>query len=404
MWKCTKGAASGRVMETHVVRRPVKGGPARHPPALRLWRCTKGGAPSTVGRRGRAQIFRRRPNLMGGPGVLRTPGRRPPHRNGGARRLSGYAAKSRSDAPTGGAQASPFPCFRPPYRRPMQKGWGLALPPYSHERTTIIREVVEKKAAKLSRQVSCTATPARPIKRKCSAGGAGGCGDSRGARGAGGPVRPILATCAAGEGAGTPAKCPPPGRSRLATSQNKRRGSTGERRSVPGFRAGGEQGTHEERQRKPHEPGRRASTHPLPGGGGTAPAARRDREEGAGPPRPPAGAEKRGAGPPRPGGASTHPPPGGGGTASAARRGREEGGRPTPTGQWGFNPPAARRWQNRPGRPPGQRRGGRPAATGRCFNPPPTGQGASIHPPPRRGRRNNPRPAYASGAKRSVER
>ena len=100
-----------------------------------------------------------------------------------------------------------------------------------------------------------------------------------------------------GGGAGTPAKCPPPGRPRLTTSQNKRRGSTGERRSVPGFRAGGEQGTqqgtHEERQRKPHEPG-----------------------------------------------------------------------------QAGLNPPAARQWRNRPGRPPGQRRGSRSAPTGRCFNPP----------------------------------
>src|SRR5699024_7156655 len=76
----------------------------------------------------------------GGPGVLRTPGRRPPHRNGGT-----------------------FGSF-------------------SHERTTIIRYVVEKKAAELSRQVSCKNTPARPIKRK--------------------------STCAARRGAGFPAKCP----------------------------------------------------------------------------------------------------------------------------------------------------------------------------------------------------
>ena len=193
----------------HVVRRLVKGGPARHPPALRLWRCTKGGAPSTVGHRGRAQIFRRRPNLMGGPGVLWTPGRRPPHRNGGARRLSGYAAKSRSDAPTGGAraQASPLPCFRPPYRRPMQKGWGLALPLYSHERTTIIREVGKKMAAKLSRQVSCTATPARPIKRKCSAGGAGGCGDSRKVTAPGRPASRFWQRRRWGGGRGCPRSC-----------------------------------------------------------------------------------------------------------------------------------------------------------------------------------------------------
>ena len=143
---------------------------------------------------------------MGGPGVLRTPGRRPPHRNGGARRLSGYAAKSRSDAPTGGAQASPFPCFRPPFRRPMQKGWGLAVSPHSHERTTINREDVKKKAAKLSRQVSCTATPARANKEKNSVSGAAGRGVSRRLGGAGKPARPILAAWAEGRGAGVPAR------------------------------------------------------------------------------------------------------------------------------------------------------------------------------------------------------
>ena len=167
------GAATAnvKVMEMHQGRRPVYGGAPR------------------IGRKEMAaQRYR-----AGGPGVLRTPDRRPPHRNGGARRLSGYAAKSRSDAPTGGAQASPFPCFRPPYRRPMQKGWGLALPPYGHERTTIIREVVKKKAAKLSRQVSCKANTARANKEKSNVRGGGGCGDSRVARGAVRPVRPILA-------------------------------------------------------------------------------------------------------------------------------------------------------------------------------------------------------------------
>ena len=117
-------AAGVRDTEKSVVRRPVYGGPAR----MLVKNAPQG-------------------NLAGGPGVLRTPGRRPPHRNGGARRLSGYAAKSRSDAPTGGAQASPFLCFRPPFRRPMQKGWGFALSPHSHERTTIIRYVVKKMAA-----------------------------------------------------------------------------------------------------------------------------------------------------------------------------------------------------------------------------------------------------------------
>ena len=167
------GAAPARVkvMEMHQGRRPVYGGaPRQEPTGMAAQR-----------------------NLTGGPGVLRTPGRRPPHRNGGARRLSGYAAKSRSDAPTGGAQASPFPCFWPPYRRPMQKGWGLALSPYGHERTTIIRYVVQKMAAKLSRQLTYKANSARANKEKSNVSGTGGCGDSRGARGAGRLVRPILA-------------------------------------------------------------------------------------------------------------------------------------------------------------------------------------------------------------------
>ena len=86
----------------HVVRRPVYGGPARQEPT--------------------GMAAQR--NLAGGPGVLRTPGRRPPHRNGGT-----------------------FGSF-------------------SHERTTIIRYVVQKMAAKSSRQVSCTATPAKANKEK----------------------------------------------------------------------------------------------------------------------------------------------------------------------------------------------------------------------------------------------
>ena len=101
-------AARVRVMETHLVRRPVYGGPARQ------------GLTGMAAQR----------NLTGGPGVLRTPGRRPPHRNGGT-----------------------FGSF-------------------SHERTTIIREVGKKMAAELSRQVSCKATPARANREKINARGA----------------------------------------------------------------------------------------------------------------------------------------------------------------------------------------------------------------------------------------
>ena len=151
--------------------------------------------PSRVGRRrccwkSAAQRYR-----AGGPGVQRTPGRRPPHRNGGT-----------------------FGSF-------------------SHERTTIIRYVVQKMAAKLSRQLTYKANSAKANKEKSSVSGTGGCGVSRGVSNAGkpasrfgsvsgwarrevtrglggagrsaGPIKKKSA-CAAGEGAGTPAKCPPP--------------------------------------------------------------------------------------------------------------------------------------------------------------------------------------------------
>ena len=76
--------AGVKAMEMHAMRRPVYGGPAR------------------IGRKKMAaQRYR-----AGGPGVLWTPGRRPPHRNGG--------------------------------------NFGS----FGHERTTIIREVVKKMAAK----------------------------------------------------------------------------------------------------------------------------------------------------------------------------------------------------------------------------------------------------------------
>ena len=95
-------------METHLVRRPVYGGPGR------------------IGLIGMAT----QGNLAGGPGVLRTPGRRPPHRNGGT-----------------------FGSF-------------------GHERTTINREDVKKTATKLSWQVSCKANSAKANKEKSNARGA----------------------------------------------------------------------------------------------------------------------------------------------------------------------------------------------------------------------------------------
>ena len=81
-------------MEMYVVRRPVYGGPAR-------------------------MLLKKR--------RARTPGRRPPHRNGGARRLSGYAAKSRSDAPTGGALSEPVPLFPAAAQAANAKGLGPCL-------------------------------------------------------------------------------------------------------------------------------------------------------------------------------------------------------------------------------------------------------------------------------------
>ena len=84
-------------METHLVRRPVKGGPARQ---------------ELTGMA--AQRFR-----VGGPGVPWTPGRRPPHRNGGT-----------------------FGSF-------------------GHERTTMNREDFKKKATNPTRQLTYKETPAK---------------------------------------------------------------------------------------------------------------------------------------------------------------------------------------------------------------------------------------------------
>ena len=97
--------AGVKVLEKNLVRRPVKGGPARI-------------------RRKEMAAQRHR---VGGPGVHWTPGRRPPHRNGGARRLSGYAAKSRSDAPTGGALSEPIPLFPAAVQAAIAKGLGPCL-------------------------------------------------------------------------------------------------------------------------------------------------------------------------------------------------------------------------------------------------------------------------------------
>ena len=50
-----RGAAGVRVMETHLVRRPVKGGPARHPPKIAskaiLWGVQGSRGPLVGGRR-----------------------------------------------------------------------------------------------------------------------------------------------------------------------------------------------------------------------------------------------------------------------------------------------------------------------------------------------------------------
>ena len=223
----------------------------------------------------------------------------------------------------------------------------------------------------VARKVGSAVTPARANKEKSNVSGGEGAGIPAGQEVPADPSGQFWQRARRSGGAGTPAKCPPPGRSRLTTSQNKRRGSAGERRSVPGFRAGEEQGTHNKEHTK-----RDKENHMSRAGG---PQATRRRAV-AGPSRPPAGAEKR----------------------APARRDRA-----------GLNPPAARRWRNCPGRPPGQRRGGRPAPTGRCFNQPTAGRwrnrpgrpaaagGTTPAPltlPGRRGRwRGNARPGRAAG-------
>ena len=96
---------------------------------------------------------RRQRNDTGGPGVPRTPGRRPPHRNGGT-----------------------FGSF-------------------SYERTTIIREVGKKMATKPTRQLTNKATPARPIKKKAAFAarwGAGFPGHQRKGHGDAGRAAPRL--------------------------------------------------------------------------------------------------------------------------------------------------------------------------------------------------------------------
>ena len=89
-------------------------------------------------------------NLAGGPGVPWTPGRRPPHRNGGT-----------------------FGSF-------------------GHERTTIIRYVVKKMAAKPTQKLSNTANPARANKEKINARGAAGCGVPRKVTAPGKPASQFL--------------------------------------------------------------------------------------------------------------------------------------------------------------------------------------------------------------------
>ena len=97
-------------------------------------------APARQGWAGAAPAENRKQRSdTGGPGVLRTPGRRAPHRNGGT-----------------------FGSF-------------------SHERTTIQREDGKKTAIKPTRQVSNTATLAKANKEKSSVRGAGGCGVPRSA-------------------------------------------------------------------------------------------------------------------------------------------------------------------------------------------------------------------------------
>ena len=112
---------------SHKWRAARCGNAPKEPPAEGSWRCTLCAGPSRVGRRrccwkSAAQRYR-----VGGPGVQRNPGRRPPHRNGGARRLSGYAAKSRSDAPTGGALSEPVPLFPAAVQAANAKGLGPCL-------------------------------------------------------------------------------------------------------------------------------------------------------------------------------------------------------------------------------------------------------------------------------------
>ena len=169
-------------MEMHQGRRPVYGGAPRNrprkgygdPPRAPARQGWAGAAPAENSKQG---------NLVGGPGVLRTPGRRPPHRNGGT-----------------------FGSF-------------------SHERTTIIREIVKKMTSNPTQKPSNKATPAKANKEKSNVRGAAGCGVPRKVTAAGKPARPILAAFAARQGAGLPAGCetPPPPLKPIKKNQHHKR-------------------------------------------------------------------------------------------------------------------------------------------------------------------------------------
>ena len=138
-------------METHQGPRPVYGGPGR------------------IGLIGMAP----QGNRAGGPGVPWTPGRRPPHRNGGARRLSGYAAKSRSDAPTGGALSEPVPLFPAAVQAAIAKGLGPCLSSTRSRKNNDESRCCAKDGRKANLATNLQDKPhQRPIKEKYNVRGA----------------------------------------------------------------------------------------------------------------------------------------------------------------------------------------------------------------------------------------
>ena len=157
-------------------------------------------------------------------------GRRPVY--GGAPR---QPPKIAANATTRGVQGSCGPLVG---GRRIETAGPLVLSVMKEQR--YVEKLSKRRPSSQTRRLAYKTTPARANKEKSNARGTAGCGVSRRVGGVGKPVRPILATSAAGRGAGFPAKPPPPqapGRVTDPPLQRKGKRRTGAARGVPGGRS-----------------------------------------------------------------------------------------------------------------------------------------------------------------------